>query len=202
MAHILFVFGTSTGHTARVAQEVAGELRHLGHTLDLVDVGEDKPISFDAVDAVILAGSVRMGRFQRKLVAFAHDNRDAIARLPNAFLAVSLAAARASDPSRREVAKTLARFEMMTHWTPDKTMPVAGALFYTRYGFFTKLVMRLISRMVGGDTEPSRDYDYTDWNALAEFASRFDAELRSWRRAPPPSSKTMCGAPEGAREQE
>jgi menaquinone-dependent protoporphyrinogen IX oxidase len=38
MARILFVFATTDGHTARVAQEVADDLRHLGHTLNLVDV--------------------------------------------------------------------------------------------------------------------------------------------------------------------
>jgi menaquinone-dependent protoporphyrinogen oxidase len=119
-----------------------------------------------------------MGRFQRELVAFARHNRDSLARLPNAFLPVSLAAARDSASAKGEVAKTLARFRAKTRWMPAMTLPVAGALPYTRYGFFTKLVMRLISRVAGGDTDTSRDYEYTDWSALSEFATRFDADLR------------------------
>jgi hypothetical protein len=50
-------------------------------------------------------------------------------------------------------------------------------LLYTRYGFFVRLVMRLISKMAGGDTDTSRDYEYTDWNAVAEFARRFSSAL-------------------------
>jgi len=38
------------------------------------------------------------------------------------------------------VAKTLARFSAETHFTPQTAVPVAGALLYTRYGFFKKLV--------------------------------------------------------------
>ena len=178
MPRILLVFGTTDGHTARVAQAVASELGRLGHTLDVVDLREKSSVSFEAVDAAILAGSLRMGRYQRKLVEFARGNRDRLIRLPTAFLAVSLSAGRDSDSAKREVAKTQERFEAETRWTAGKTIPVAGALLYTKYGFFTKLVMRFISRMVGGETDTTRDYEYTDWNALAEFARLFDAELR------------------------
>jgi len=37
--------------------------------------------------------------------------------------------------------------------------------------------MRLISRLAGGDTDISRDYEYTDWKALTHFARRFSASL-------------------------
>jgi menaquinone-dependent protoporphyrinogen oxidase len=172
-------FGTTDGHTSRVAEKVAHELRDLGRTVDVVDLREKKPVSFDGVDAAILAGSLRVGRFQRELVEFAHDNADLLARLPNAFLAVSLTAAHDSPSAHRELAKPLARFSAETRWVPKETLHVAGALLYTRYGFFTRLVMRFISKRAGGDTDTSREYEYTDWAALAAFASRFDRELRT-----------------------
>jgi len=183
MAHILLVFGTTDGHTGRVAQHVAKDLRGLGHAVDVVDLRETQVVSFHGIDAAIVAGSVRMGRFQRKLVHFVHDHADRLERLPNLFIAVSLSAAHDSASARQEVAKTLARFTVATRWMPKRTIPVAGALLYTRYGFFTRLVMRLISKRAGGDTDTSRDYEYTDWAALSQLSRWFDGELRN-RPAP------------------
>ena len=178
MARIALVFGTTDGQTARVARHVANVLRSLGHAVETIDLRQDAVPSLRGLDAVIVAGSVRMGRFQRKLVQFVRDHGEALARLPNAFLAVSLSAAHQTDPARREVAKTLARFGAETRWSPEATIPVAGALLYTRYGFFKRLVLRTISKMAGGDTDTSRDYEYTDWPALSGFAARFDEDLR------------------------
>ena len=111
--------------------------------------------------------------------------------MPAAFLSVSLSAARRDEPARREVRKAIARFVEQTDWTPGSVLPVAGALRYTRYGFFTRLLMLFISKMVGGDTDTSRDYEYTDWNALTEFAQRFARMVDT--RGPHPSLSLAGG---------
>jgi|SRR5438105_4028180 len=181
MAHILVVFGTTDGQTARIARHVVGVLRAQRHRVTLVDARElGGQVSFGGIDGAIVAASVRMGKFQRKVVEFARAHRARLNMLPNAFLAVSLSASHDTASARREVAKTLARFVAESGWSPALAVPVAGALQYSKYPFFTKLVIRLISKMAGGDTDPSRDYEYTDWNALEEFARRFGA---LWHRA-------------------
>jgi menaquinone-dependent protoporphyrinogen oxidase len=38
-------------------------------------------------------------------------------------------------------------------------------------------MMRLIVGFAGGDTDTSRDYDYTDWRAVGRFAAEFAAGL-------------------------
>jgi len=179
MARIVVVFGTTDGQTARIAQRVADVLRSEQHSVELLDTRAPLPAApFAGVDAAVVAGSVRMGKFQRALVGFVREHRASLARIPTAFVAVSLSAARDSEPARREVSKTIARFIEETGFTPNSVLPVAGALLYTRYGFFTRLVMRLISKTAGGDTDASRDYEYTDWNALSEFARRFAVWIR------------------------
>src|SRR3954464_9946245 len=179
MARILVVFGTTDGHTARIARRLADVLREEGHAVDLIDSRAPPPLApFRGVDAAIVAGSLRMGRFQRKLVRFVREHRDELAGIPNAFVAVSLSAARASEAARREVRKTIDGFVAETGFTPASTQLVAGALLYTKYGWFTRRIMRFISRKVGGDTDTSRDYVYTDWTALSEFARRFAERLR------------------------
>jgi menaquinone-dependent protoporphyrinogen oxidase len=43
--------------------------------------------------------------------------------------------------------------------------------------------MRFIVRMARGDTDTSRDYEYTDWSAVERFASEFAARLAPERAA-------------------
>ena len=40
-----------------------------------------------------------------------------------------------------------------------------------------RLVMRVIAKRAGGDTDTSRDYVYTDWEALERFAGELAEEL-------------------------
>jgi len=37
--------------------------------------------------------------------------------------------------------------------------------------------MKRIARKSGGDTDTSRDYEYTDWAAVDDFAQRFVTDL-------------------------
>src|SRR5215813_2267069 len=147
MARVVVVFGTTDGQTARIARQVTDVLRSEQHSVDLYDTRAAVPsCPIEGVDAAVVAGSVRMGKFQRALVAFTREHREALAGIPTAFLAVSLSAARDNAPAQREVRKTVARFIQETGFTPGIVLPVAGALLYTRYGFFIRLVMRFISK--------------------------------------------------------
>jgi menaquinone-dependent protoporphyrinogen oxidase len=60
-------------------------------------------------------------------------------------------------------------FVTETGWRPVRSLPVAGALAYSRYNVFIKFVMKRIARKAGAPTDTSRDYEFTDWAALARF---------------------------------
>ena len=57
--------------------------------------------------------------------------------------------------------------------SPAITKRVAGALPYTKYNLFMRWIMKRIVKKQGGDTDTSRDYDYTDWDDLRQFAAEF-----------------------------
>jgi menaquinone-dependent protoporphyrinogen oxidase len=61
------------------------------------------------------------------------------------------------------------------------------ALRYTRYNSLVRLVMRQISKKEGGDTDTSRDYEYTDWGAVDRFAVEFLSEVEGNRPVEAPS---------------
>jgi menaquinone-dependent protoporphyrinogen oxidase len=46
----------------------------------------------------------------------------------------------------------------------------AGALLYSKYGFVDKFMIRLIMKITGGETDTSKDIEYTDWHKVDDFA--------------------------------
>ena len=72
--------------------------------------------------------------------------------------------------------KMIDAFLEETHWHPGKIKAVAGALLYSKYNFLLRLIMKRIARAAGGDTDTSRDYDYTDWAALNHLIDELIAE--------------------------
>ncbi|HEY5676321.1 MAG TPA: flavodoxin domain-containing protein [Myxococcales bacterium] len=179
MARVLVVYGSTDGQTRRIAERIAVVLSTLGQQVETVDSAsapaEVTPGDFDA--AVVL-GSVRMGAHQKALADFVSKFRLELEAIPNAFISVSLSAGRNKPSAQREVAKTFQHFIARTGWRPNAQIAVAGALPYSKYTLQIRLVMKFISWMTGGDTDTSRDYEYTDWAMVDDFARRFASALQ------------------------
>ena len=56
---------------------------------------------------------------------------------------------------------------------PDVVGLLAGRLAYSQYGWLTRRIMRRISRREGRDTDTSHDHEYTNWEAVEQFADEF-----------------------------
>ena len=178
MARILVIYGTTDGQTRRIANRMAEVLVALGQEVEIFDSAAAPPqLAPGDFDAALVLGSVRMGKHQQSLADFVSKFRLELDAIPNAFVSVSLAAARDRPSAQREVAKTFQHFSARTGWRPNAELAVAGALPYTRYSLRIRLVMKFISWMMGGDTDTSRDYEYTDWRLVDDFARRFAAAL-------------------------
>lgn len=177
MARVLVFYGTSEGHTEKIANTIADALIADGHDADVIQAGTVDP-AIATYHGVIVAGSVHRGTFQSELINAVRAHASEIAARPNAFVHVSLAVLRKNDPNIPEYfRKILDRFSRETGWVPAAAKPVAGALLYTKYGFVTRWLMRWIVSRAGGDTDMSRDYVYTDWDDLKAFASDFGRRL-------------------------
>jgi menaquinone-dependent protoporphyrinogen oxidase len=175
MARILIVYGTTEGHTAQIAARMADAIRADGHDALILDSKaalKDAPV--DGFDGIIVGGSVHVGEHQSSLREFAKRNRGLLERVPSAFFSVSLAAADADGEATAEMRQLVDRFVAETGWKPARVEFIAGALVYTQYNFFIRHMMKIIVRR-GGHTEldTSRDYDFTDWDAVDRFARDF-----------------------------
>lgn len=69
-----------------------------------------------------------------------------------------------------EARNYIANFERATGWHPRLSRSFAGGLPYTQYGAVTRWMMKLISRQTGRPTDTSRDWEFTDWGAVDQFA--------------------------------
>jgi menaquinone-dependent protoporphyrinogen oxidase len=88
-------------------------------------------------------------------------------------MSVSLAAAGDSEEDKRGLAECLERFLATTGVRPVVVEHVAGAFRYTEYDFLKRWAMKYIAWRKGQPTDTGRDYEYTDWDALARFAEAF-----------------------------
>src|SRR5262245_57487427 len=92
MTHILIVYGTTDGHTRKIAQVLGENLRAQVCSVEIVDsAGMLRRLSPEGYDGVIVAASVHIGDFQRALGNWVRTHAKTLNLLPTAFLAVCLA---------------------------------------------------------------------------------------------------------------
>lgn len=174
MPRLLIVYGSTEGQTRRIMDRVGELARAAGHQVTQVDAGALPPrLEPREYGAVIVAASVHQGRHQASVVDFVKEFRAALAAIPSAFVSVSLSAALDGEEHRDEARRYVAEFLEETGWTPGSTRTVAGALRFTEYDFFKRLVMRKISRTAGLETRGTEDVEYTDWSDVRRFVDEF-----------------------------
>jgi menaquinone-dependent protoporphyrinogen oxidase len=86
---------------------------------------------------------------------------------------VCLTAHDQTPAAKAQVQQYVTEFEQATGWQPAKVGIFAGALLYRQYNFVKRFMMRKISGSHGGETDTSRDWEYTDWDAVTRFAEDY-----------------------------
>ena len=169
---ILIAYGTTEGQTRKIVETVAGQIRELGHDVQLFDTsrrqGDLHPETFDRI---LVAGSVHQQEHQDSVKVFVAANLNKISEKPTMFISVSLAAA--FDDGTDEAQSYVDRFLSNLGWAPTETLMVAGALRYDEYDYFKDQIVAhvvLEGRTVAG---PKGDHEFTDWDALANAVVSF-----------------------------
>lgn len=174
MKPILVAYGTTEGHTRKIAEFIAQRLRAAGREAHLVDTATAAAAQVAPTYAgAILGGSLHQHRHQSSLTHFIRANAGWLNAIPVAFFSVSLSAA-SSDPAEHDEVRRLAEdYLAETGLKAGMLRLVAGALMYTQYDYFKRLLMKMIARREGGATDTSRDHEYTDWDDVARFVDAF-----------------------------
>jgi menaquinone-dependent protoporphyrinogen oxidase len=200
MKRVGVLYATREGHTRKIAERVAAELRVRGLDADVLDVRDlEAATDLGGYAAVVLAASVHRGQHEKEMIRFVKRHRVELERIPAAFLSASLSEVGVEQldrpPEERaefaaDVLKVLDQFFTETGWHPARVKAVAGELAYTRYNFLVRFIMKRIARKAGAATDTSRDHDYTDWAALDRFADELAQEISE-----PVEAMASAGAP-------
>jgi menaquinone-dependent protoporphyrinogen oxidase len=183
MTRILILYSTTDGHTAKVADVIADTLRAHGVGVDVHKAGgtDCRP---DGYDGVIVAAPVRGGRYQKSVRGWVRAHAGALNGTTTAFVSVCLGVLQRDPAVDRTLKTIMTGFLAETGWQPSITKVVAGALAYTRYNWFIRQVMKRIAAKAGGDTDTTRDYEYTDWQDLRRFTEEFGLLVARHATAP------------------
>lgn len=182
MSKCLIVYGTKEGQTAKIANKIGDIIQQRGSQVDVYDA-RNVPNTFRLQDysAVLIGSSIHMGQWSGPVLKFVQRYRESLSSTPSAFFSVSMASASATPEERAKLDPYVERFFNKGGWHPKTVENFAGALAYTKYGFFTKWIMQRISKAHGESTDTSRDIEFTDWEQVSKFAQEFveGAEAKS-----------------------
>ena len=177
MSSILILYTSIEGQTARIAERMAQTLRELGHSVQTTRAdGSSIDLELARYAGVIVGASIHYGHHPAFLRTLLRRNRQQLAQRPSAFFSVSLSG---GGPGARPLTaqRYLDKFLRQTDWHPQQTASIGGALQYSKYAAWKKWIMTKIVGFAGGDTDTTRDYEYTDWLAVTEFARAFAGRL-------------------------
>jgi menaquinone-dependent protoporphyrinogen oxidase len=184
MASFLVYYATGEGQTGKIAERIVETLTARGHEAMAVDAAEVSDPALDAYDAVLIGASIHGGRHQESVVEFVREHREALAALPTAFFQVSMSAASASKAA--DAATYLETFLSETGWNPDRIAQFGGALRFSEMGFLKRLLIKQVVRRNNPDLDISGDGEWTDWDAVENFANDVAAFVEGRLGVPAP----------------
>jgi menaquinone-dependent protoporphyrinogen oxidase len=169
---ILIAYATNEGHTRKIAETAAAQIKDMGHKAVLHDV--DKPhgdLQPGQFDKIIVAGSVHDHQHQEALDLFVFANREAIEKKPTLLISVSMAAA--FEESVTDAEGYVEKFCKSTAWRPSSQILVAGALRHGKYGYHDEMTLRHRVLADHAIENPDADQEFTDWESLAGSVAKF-----------------------------
>lgn len=169
---VLVIYGTSYGQTAKIARRIADTLQQRDLAVELCDAGKAGPsLHLEDYQIIVVGASLIARGIQPSIQAFVSTHGALLNRVPSAFYLVSASAGSASEAGRAAAQKILDGFLATSRWAPRFAASIAGAINYTKYGFLLRWYMKRASARNGGNTDTSRDHEYTDWKQVDRFAA-------------------------------
>jgi menaquinone-dependent protoporphyrinogen oxidase len=175
MKPIAVFYATREGLSEQIAEHIGSGLFKHGLEVDVRNVRYPTNTDLSKYAYVVIAASVHAGHHEPEMVKFVKRHLQELKSVPALFLSISLSQAGVERATANEnerarfdsdVHRMLEAFSSETGWYPDRIIPVAGALRYSKYNFFLRFIMRHIAKKAGAETDTSRDYEYTNWVVL------------------------------------
>lgn len=166
---ILLCFHSEEGQTAKVAARIESVLIDKGCEV-VTTLADDDP-SPRGFDGIVMGDSIHAGQHSRQMRKWASRHAEELREPPVALFQVSLTSSHDDEESVETATQLVRDLTESANLEPDLVGMFAGALVYTKYGWLKRTIMQRINESEGGDTDTSRDFEYTDWDAVEHFAT-------------------------------
>jgi menaquinone-dependent protoporphyrinogen oxidase len=170
---ILVAYGSTHGHTARIAERISARMRGQGH--DVVTTDRPRRVRAKAFDAIVLGGRVHGSRYPWRVTRFIRRHLRVLNSRPSAFFSVSLLQL-ARNRERAAATQVLPkRVTLKLGWKPDQIAVFAGALRWkAQYGRLAPLFFFMWRRMLGEMVDRAfNEQVFTDWDEVDRFTDTF-----------------------------
>lgn len=170
MKTTLIIYSTHDGQTHKIAQFIASELGQ--DVCQLCAIEDTKQLVLADYDKILIGASIRYGHYSKALYQFIEKNHELLTEKNAAFYSVNLTA-RKPGKDTPEGSSYVQKFLTKSDWQPQLIGVFAGALYYPRYRFIDRVMIRFIMSMTGGETDTSKEVEYTNWENVRSFSQKF-----------------------------
>ncbi|QLB39823.1 menaquinone-dependent protoporphyrinogen IX dehydrogenase [Mannheimia pernigra] len=172
----LILYFTTDGQTKKIAERLADVIRHEVELISLKDQAVDFAQKMANVDQVVIGASIRYGHFNPLVYQFIEQHYAMLNEKKTAFYGVNLTA-RKANRNTPTTNTYIRNFLAKVKWQPNYVEVIAGALFYPRYRFIDRMMIRFIMKITKGETDVSKEYEYTNWQQVEEFGKKLSDQL-------------------------
>jgi menaquinone-dependent protoporphyrinogen oxidase len=167
----LILFSSRDGQTREIASYIADALKEK-QASDVMNLLHAQTIDWGQYDRVLIGASIRYGNFHPVVTKFVKQHLRELQQRSSGFFSVNLTARKPEKRTPQTNAYTR-KFLLQSPWRPDCCAVFAGALRYPQYRWFDRVMIQLIMRMTGGETDTTKEVEYTDWEQVRRFAKEF-----------------------------
>nr|WP_246225765.1 menaquinone-dependent protoporphyrinogen IX dehydrogenase [Vibrio agarilyticus] len=166
------LYSSREGQTRKILAFIQEQLPE--YDFDILNLHEHPTVEFSRYDKVLVGASIRYGHLNKALYQFIARYYRELTQVNAAFFCVNLTARKeAQGKDTPEGSAYIRTFLSKSQWQPKMIGVFAGALYYPRYGWFDKMMIKFIMTMTGGETDTNKEVEYTNWEKVAIFAKRW-----------------------------
>jgi len=174
MTNLLIAYSTTDNHTRTICECIRRTVEGQSQSAVMATINDAMEMDLELFDKIVIGASIRYGKHHPQVHEFVGKNKRSLESRPSAFFSVNLVA-RKPEKNDPETNPYMQKFLQQISWQPQTLAVFAGKIDYPRYGFWDRLMIRLIMWMTKGPTDPEAVVDFTDWHKVEEFGRRIAA---------------------------
>lgn len=168
---VLCLYSSREGQTKKILQYIDTTLNDC--ECDIQDLHLLGKVDLSSYDRVLIGASIRYGHLNKKLYQFIDENVEQLNQHQVAFMCVNLTARKEDEgKDTPEGSAYIKTFLSKSPWQPLLIGVFAGALYYPRYNWIDRMMIKFIMSMTGGETDTSKEIEYTNWEKVTLFAEK------------------------------